>query len=277
VTDWRLSLSIATTVIGLAAPVVAAPDASDVEGWESAKPAAPPASSSATTATEVPLADDTSSIAIELVKGKVVGSPQGQGKAEVTARVTNNGQRRLAGVRIGAYYDTADYMPAATAPWKLHEFVLEPPLEAGGSVELEFTDEAGAEYILLRVDYARFGLAVTADGGKPIVAEAELLVDGPNRFITLRDLARAVGAKIEVGADKRVSLMRDAKKPRPGLFMVFTPGTVDISVKGKYAKLVLASRVAEGRLYVPLQETTSLLGYSADYNAAANLLTLTTR
>jgi hypothetical protein len=266
---------VGVCLVCLAAPqaLFVAPAASDVSGWEDAQ--AVPAEASTEASAEVePAKGD---VAIELVQGKVTGSMRGQGKAAVTARLTNNAPRRLTGVRIAAYYDTGDYLPADEAAWKLHEFVLEPPLERGASVELEFTDEAAAEYIFLRVDYARLGLAIGVDSGAAITADAELLVDGPNRFISVRDLARAIGAKLELGADKRISLARDAEKPRPALWVIFTPGTVDISIMGKYAKLATASRMADGRLFVPLQETVSLLGYSANYDAAANLLSLTTR
>jgi len=75
---------------------------------------------------------------IELTGGSLKGSVSGQGTASVKARVTSHGARKLLGVRIAAYYDVIDALPAPDARWHLHEFLFEPPLTAGANSNVAF-------------------------------------------------------------------------------------------------------------------------------------------
>jgi hypothetical protein len=259
--------------------VQAGDDSTDVAPWTQAQPGAasdavPPAPQPAATAGG---AASTDTAEIVLTGGSLKGAASGSGAASVQARVTNSGGRKLLGVRIGAYYDTIDALPAPDARWRLHEFLFEPPLAPGGASDVGFTDQDAAAYVLLRIVYARFALAVAADGGAPAPAGEELADRGGVQYIAARDLAAALGAKLRLDARKLVTLSRAGAGGHGALSLSYTAGQAALSIGGAARTWAHLPYEQGGRGYLPLQEACGLLGYDADYDEGVNVLTLTKR
>jgi hypothetical protein len=192
------------------------------------------------------------------------------GKAHVRAEVTNNGQRSLLGLRIAAYYDPLDALPAPDAPWRLHEFLFEPPLLPGATLSVTFSDENASEYVLLRCAYARFTLGIIVNTGQEYSAAHELLESDGLQYIATRDLATALGATVRQQPDKQVVL----GLPDGSMTLVFRPGSQQVRANGEARSLSHPTLEREGRSWLPLHEVCLLLGFEADYELAANILRL---
>lgn len=209
--------------------------------------------------------DGSQAVSIELSGGSLK-----DGRARVEARLHNGSGRSLLGVRIAAYYDPLDAMPAPDASWKLHEFLLEPPLAPGASVQLEFTDSEAAEFVLLRVAYARLALAIRVDGATPLAARTELQEVEGTVYIAARDLAAALDAKLTQDKSKRVTL----EMAEAGRKLSYLAGSKLVQLDTRQASLSLPVLEREGRSWLPLHEIAALLGFEADYDLAANLVLL---
>jgi hypothetical protein len=203
------------------------------------------------------------------LSGGTLRRSAGGATAEVEALVTNRGDRALLGLRLAAYYDVLDALPASDAQWRLHEFLLEPALAAGATTQLQFSDEQAAQYVLLRLDYARFALALAVDGAAPRPAQSELLERDGVQYLAARDLASALGARLAQGADKRVTLALPA-----GGNLAYRAGSAQVMIGSTTHTLAHPVLEQDGRSWLPLHETCALLGYEADYDLGENLLRL---
>ena len=210
----------------------------------------------------------TDEVSIELVSGEVVGRVKGQGRATVTARVVNDGTRPLSGVRVEAYYSTVDIHPPASATWRPHEFVFDPPLQPGESVSLTFTDENAAEFVLLSITAAVFhtGLSyngIVVDGGYAVHVR-----DGVP-YIATRDLVGVVGggASYESGTST-IILRRDLHEVR------LWEGTRKAVTLGGRVDLEHPVIPLEGRSFVPLPDVAPLLGLDCTFDETLNVVML---
>lgn len=203
----------------------------------------------------------------------LTGGSLKSGRANVEAQITNKAQRQLLGLRIAAYYDPLDALPAPDAQWRLHEFVLEPGLAPGASAMLSFTDNNAAQYVLLRCVLARFSLAISVDGAAELAAQYELLEQDGQRYVAARDLADALGARLRQATDKRVIL----DLPDLPAALVYLPGSQELQLSGVRQQLSWPVLQLAGRSWLPLEESCLLLGFSAEYDYNANILRLARR
>jgi len=97
------------------------------------------------------------------------------------------------------------------------------------------------------------------------------------QYIAARDLAAALGAKLKPGEKRLVTLSRGKDGTRKALSLVYTPGLAAATAGGAAKTWTHPPFEQNGRGYLPLQETCSLLGYEADYDEGTNVLTLVSK
>ena len=198
---------------------------------------------------------DTSGVEVTLASGEVVGKTRGIGTASVTAKVSNKTSRTLEGIRLAAFYSPVDVFPAADAEWRIHEFVFEPPLAAGATSTLEFTDDSAAQYIQLEARAVKYRPALRFDGADTDLQFPVVKREG-TAYIALRDLADVAGGRITSDGGFIVI-------DRQGVTIRLKPLTAQAQVDGKAKTLDNAVIDEAGRSYIALRDAATLLGLAA--------------
>jgi hypothetical protein len=211
-------------------------------------------------------ADEVASVEVALESGEVVGRTLGLGTAEVTAKVTNRGERAVEGIRIAVYYSQIDTLPQPGADWRVHEFVFEPPLKPGGVSTLKFKDDGAAEYILIETRRVKFAAAVRYNG-KLAPLQFPLLTQGSDVYIAVRDLADALGAQLSTPAGAIVLA-------RGGRSVKVQGGSTAASVDGRSVTLTRGVLEVNGRAYLALEDAASLFGLTMTRDGALDLVEL---
>ena len=207
-------------------------------------------------------------VSVRLGGGEVRGTVQGQGKATVRAVVANDSGRPLTGIRVGVYYSATDELPGDGARWRVHEFVVDPPLLSGKSITLKFSDENALEYVKLDVQRASFGQGLSYNG-KLAALTAPLEEHDGAVYAGTRDLMDLIGGSISYDAKAYMIVLE-----RHGV-------QVQVQAKLKYAlvggrQTPLAHPVIEvdGRSLLPVADIAELFGMSAEQDSELNLLVL---
>lgn len=215
-----------------------------------------------------PAAAAVDGLQVELTGGTVTGPVRGQGKAVVEARVTNTGSRSVNGVRIGVFYAAADLLPGDGADWRVHEFVFEPPLAPGKSTTLRFSDENAAEYILIELQRASYGLGLTYNGLEAGLNQPLMEMDGVV-YIATRDLMQLIGGGISYDAQSYMIVLE-----RSGLTLKLKAGQDYALLNGERTPLRHPVLEIESRSLLPLEEVARLLELSCNWSADGSTLEL---
>lgn len=209
-----------------------------------------------------------SEVSLTLSGGSVVGKVRGQGKARVEAEVKNLGGRELKGIRIAAFYDSADRLPAPDADWHVHEFVFEPPLKPAASTTLRFSDENAAEYILLEVRHVVYGRGISYQGRGLKLRDPLVDQDG-ELYVSTRDLLEAIGGKL--GYDSKTGYV---SLEREGVSLQIKKDRYGAKLNGESVDLKHLPLEIENRSYVCAEEIARLLGLSPAWDAGTEHLDL---
>lgn len=208
-------------------------------------------------------------VQLEFISGDVTGDQRGQGTATVSARITNIGDRNLNGVRIAAFYSPYDTFPDEFAEWKLHEFLLEPPLKPGKSVVLEFQDDKAFEYIQLELRRANFDLRIVVNG-KQLDSEGLVRIEDGAAYMQSRDLVGIIGGDLKYDAEAdRVELKRGER------VLLYKEGRRSIDVNEERRALSHPVITIEGRTWVPIESICRELEIECEIDHSLNVLTLT--
>jgi len=207
-------------------------------------------------------------VTVTLTGGDVRGKVKGQGKATVVARVENNGDRELNGVRIAAYYSPTDALPGDDATWRVHEFVFEPPLLPGNSTTLKFSDENAYEYVLLQVRNAQYGRTLSFNG-KAARLEQPLSEKDGVLYISTRDLMNTIGGGISYDAKTYMIVLE-----RRGVSVRVQPKLKYVLVGETRAPLAHPVIEVDGHSLLPLAEIAALFGLSVTEDSELNMVEL---
>jgi len=210
----------------------------------------------------------TDEVSVTLTGGEVSGKVRGMGKATVQARVENHGTRALNGIRIEAFYATANVAPDQYAVWHPHEFIFEPPLPPGENTLLNFSDDQAAEYILIEVRSALFAMGLSYNGTVQDLGYAL-----PERqgvvFIATRDFANLIGAKTKWDeTSQQIVMSTEAVESR------FRVGTQSAEFNGRQTALESAVFELNGISYLPLLDVATAFGLTANIDRSLNLVML---
>jgi len=205
---------------------------------------------------------------VKLAGGEVKGKVRGQGRADVSATVTNNTGRFIDGLRIGVYYSAADVLPAEGAKWRVHEFVFEPPLAPGASTTLRFSDENALEYIKIEAQRARYAYALRYAGSIAAQTVPVSERDGV-LYAATRDLLELIGGTI--GYDQKSnSLVLE----REGRTLKFKLGQKSVLVDGRKQPLEHPALELDGRSLLPIEDVAALFGLTVSHDEEQRIVTL---
>lgn len=205
---------------------------------------------------------------LTLIGGSVVGKVRGQGKARVEAEVKNIGGRELKGIRIAAYYDRADRLPAADADWRIHEFVFEPPLRPGATTTLRFSDDNAAEFVLLELRHLVYGRGLSFQG-QGLKLRDPLVEQNGELYVSTRDLMDAIGGKL--GYDSKTGLV---SLDRNGVSLQIRKDHYGAKLNGQSVDLKHLPVEINDRSYVCVEEIAGLLGLNPVWDADHEALDL---
>lgn len=199
-----------------------------------------------------PALADVPGLTVSLAGGEVAGHTRGLGTATVTAQVSNNSGRTLDGIRLAAFYSPTDVLPSADVDWRIHEFVFEPPLAAGTTTTLQFSDDNAAQYVLLDARAAKFRAALRY-GSVTRDLQFPLLKRNGTAFVALRDLAAALDARLTNRAGY-ITLERSDSTVK------VKPLSAQAQVDGQSRTLANALLEDQGRSYIGLRDAAQLFG-----------------
>lgn len=207
-------------------------------------------------------------VEIKLAGGEVKGKVRGQGRADVSASVTNNTGRYIDGLRVGVFYSAADTLPVEGSKWRVHEFIFDPPLAPGASTALSFSDENALEYVKLEAQRVRYAYSLRYAGSM-----AELAVPLSERdgvlYAATRDLLELIGGTL--GFDPKSNTLT---LTREGRVVKLKTGQKTAQVDGRKQPLAHPVLEVEGRSMLPLEEIAAFFGLKVSRDEEQRVVTL---